>query len=89
MVFGVYAVDNDHEEMKKLRSVIAQFVKGHQNIKNFHAVYIEPVTRKIYCDFIVDYKLHDWESLRNEFIEYMSKEYHQSEIELTIETEFV
>lgn len=89
MVFGVYAVDNDHEEMKKLRSVIAQFVKGHQNIKNFHAVYIEPVTRKIYCDFIVDYKLHDWESLRNEFIEYMSKEYHQSKIELTIETEFV
>ena len=47
MVFGVYAVDNDHEEMKKLRSVIDQFVKGHQNIKKFHAVYIEPVTRKI------------------------------------------
>ena len=89
MVFGVYAVDNDHEDMKKLRGVIARFVKEHRHIKNFHAVYIEPTTRKIYCDFIVDYKLHDWEDLRNEFIEYMGKEYNQPEIELTIETEFV
>lgn len=89
MVFGVYAVDNDHEEMRALRTVIGRFVKEHEHIKNFHAVYIEPETGKIYCDFIVDYKLRDWDGLRTEFIDYMGREYRQTEIELTIETEFV
>ena len=89
MVFGVYAVDNDHEEMRALRAVIGRFVKEHEHIKNFHAVYIEPETGKIYCDFIVDYKLRDWDGLRAEFIDYMGKEYGPAEIELTIETEFV
>ena len=89
MVFGVYAVDNDHEEMRALRAVIGRFVKEHAHIKNFHAVYIEPETGKIYCDFIVDYKLRDWDGLRDAFIDYMRKEYGPAEIELTIETEFV
>ena len=89
MVFGVYAVDNDHEEMIKLRAVIGRFVKEHQYIKSFHAVYIEPETGKVYCDFIVDYKLRDWDGLRDAFIDYMHKEYGPAEIELTIETEFV
>ena len=89
MVFGVYAVDTDHEEMQKLRSVIGRFVKEHQYIKSFHAVYVEPETGKVYCDFIVDYKLRDWDGLRDAFIDYMREEYGPAEIELTIETEFV
>lgn len=89
MVFGVYAVDNDHEEMKELRSIISAFVKRNEHIKSFHAVYIEPQTGKVYCDFIVDYKLRDWDSLKIEFEEYMAKEYRSTDIELTIETEFV
>lgn len=89
MVFGVYAVDNDHEEMKELRSIISAFVKRNEHIKSFHAVYIEPQTGKVYCDFIVDYKLRDWDSLKIEFEEYMAKEYKSTDIELTIETEFV
>lgn len=89
MVFGVYAVDNDHEEMQKLRSVIGRFAKEHRYIESFHAVYLEPETGKVYCDFIVDYKLRDWDGLRDEFIDYMHREYSPAEIELTIETEFV
>lgn len=89
MVFGVYAVDNDHEEMKELRSIISAFVKRNEHIKSFHAVYIEPQTGKVYCDFIVDYKLRDWDSLKIKFEEYMAKEYKSTDIELTIETEFV
>lgn len=89
MVFGVYAVDNDHEEMKELRSIISAFVKRNEHIKSFHAVYIEPQTGKVYCDFIVDYKLRDWDSLKIEFEEYMAKAYKSTDIELTIETEFV
>ena len=89
MVFGVYAVDNDHEESKLLRQRIADFVREQGNVKSFHAVYIEPETEAIYCDLTVDYTLKNWEALEEEFTEYMKRFYPENELRLTIETDFV
>lgn len=89
MVFGVYAVDNDHVEVKQLRNDITAFKMEEEYVKSFHAVYIEPETNRIYVDFIVDYKLRDWNSLRNRFITYMADRYPEKEVVLTLETEFV
>lgn len=89
MVFGVYAVDNDHEEMKLVRKAVAEFVARQPHVKSFHAVYFEPGTSKIYCDLIVDYVLKDWDALRKEFLEFMKISHPDNEIALTIETEFV
>jgi len=89
MVFGVYAVDHDGEYIKELRHNIGAFMKQHEYVKSFHAVYIDQQTDDIYCDFIVDYKLKDWEGLRAEFTEYMSEYYPGKNVILTIETDFV
>lgn len=89
MVFGIYAVDNDSPEGKALRKYIGQYVIDTEHVKSFHAVYIEPDTNNIYCDLIVDYKLKDWDALRDDFIAYMAKKYPDNEVILTIETEFV
>lgn len=89
MVFGVYAVDNDHDDAKKLRKEIGTFIRSEEHVKSFHAVYIEPGTNKIYVDFIVDYELRDWESLEERFKNRMRDLYPDKEIILTIETEFV
>lgn len=89
MVFGVYAVDSDNEKIQNIRKTIAKFVNENNYIKNFHALYLEPITEKIYCDFIVDYALKDWNALKLEFETYMYKYYPKSAIELTVETEFV
>ncbi len=89
MVFGIYAVDNDHEYIKALRKTIAKFVSGQENVKSFHAVYLDQNSDKLYCDFIVTYDQKDWDGLRDSFVEYMKEFYPDKEIELTIETEFV
>lgn len=89
MVFGIYAVDNDHEEVKKIRRSVGSFVKSHDHITNFHAIYLEPATNKLYCDLVVDYNLKDWDNLREEFTKYMKELYPNNELVLTIETEFV
>jgi len=89
MTFGIYAVDNDHEGVKEIRQAIGAFVKAHDHLKSFHAVYLEPGTERIYCDFIVDYELRDWDALRTEFLAYMAERYPESEIALNIETEFI
>ena len=89
MLFGIYAVNNDREDVKAIRNDIAAFVEKHELIKSFHAVYLEPDTEKIYCDLIADYNLKDWNALEKEFTEYMKERYQHSEIGLTIETEYV
>lgn len=89
MVFGIYAVDHDGPLVKELRKNITDFMHAHEHIKSFHAVYIDSETNTIYCDFLVDYKLEDWEAVRSEFEAYMAGKYSDYKVVLTIETEFV
>lgn len=89
MVFGVYAVDNDHDESVRIRRAVAEFVRAHEHVKSFHAVYLEPGTDRIYCDLIVGYGLRDWDALRAEFLAYIKELFPSNSLELTIETEFV
>lgn len=89
MVFGIYAVDNDGEKIKVLRRQIADFIKQNEHIKSYHAVYIDSADSRIYCDFIVDYQLKDWDGVRTQFEDYMARQYPEYSVELTIETEFV
>ncbi|MDD6212289.1 MAG: cation diffusion facilitator family transporter [Clostridiales bacterium] len=89
MVFGIYAVDNDGEEIKELRKYIGNFVREQEHAKSFHALYLDKESHRLYCDIIVDYKLRDWEKLRTQFEEYISLQYPEYETDLTIETEFI
>lgn len=89
MVFGMYAVDNDHEDAKEARAYVAKFVRGRDHVKSYHAIYMEPGTNRFYVDLIVDYKLRDWDGLREEFTGYMKEKYPEKEIVLTLETEYV
>lgn len=89
MVFGIYAVDKDSKEMVALRKNIADFVRDTEHLESYHAVYIDPKNNDIYCDFIVDYDLDDWDKLREDFTAYMKKLYPNNRLELVIETRFV
>ena len=89
MVFGLYAVDNDNEQIKAIREAIGAFAGTQGHIVSYHAVYLEPETNRIYCDFVVDYELKDWDGLKRAFIDYMKERYPQSEVEVTVETEYV
>ena len=89
MVFGMYAVDSDHDEIKLMRTQIASFVREREHVQSYHALYIDPDNRDIYCDLVVDYELRDWDGLRNDFSEYMRNLYPESRLELVIETAYV
>lgn len=74
---------------REVRKYIGKFVRMNDHVKSFHALYLSRDTDTIYCDFIVDYALKDWDGMRVSFEEYMKKQYPEYRIELTIETEFV
>ena len=89
MVFGIYAVAHDHKDVKNIKQDINLFVSKNKNIKSIHAIYLEPKTNKIYCDFVVEYNLKESKKLKEDFLQYMAQKYPNNEIELTIETELV
>ena len=89
MVFGMYAVDNDHEEVRRVREQVTEFIRNHEHVESYHAIYLDPESDRLYCDFVVDYKLRDWEALRSEFADYMKERFPEKELVLTIETRFV
>lgn len=89
MVFGVYAVDRDHENVIEMRKYIGSFVQNTDHVNSFHALYIDPNNNDIYCDLVVDYDLDDWDKLRDTFTDYMQRKYPGQRLELVIETEYV
>ena len=89
LVFGMYAVDTDSPKMKDLRNYITTYTKSIPNIESFHAVYIDPDNNDIYCDFVVDYELKDWDKVKEDFIKYMHDKYPNSKTELVLETKYV
>lgn len=89
MVFGVYSVDNDSPESREIRRIIGEYIKDKEHIKSFHAVWKDESEKKLYCDFLVDYKLRDWDATNKDFVRYMNEKYPGYEVILTIETEFV
>ena len=89
MVFGIYAVDNDHQDSRRLRQQVAAFVRKHPHVISFHALYIHPNGADLYVDLVVDYDLRDWDALRKEFTDYMKEHYPERHLELVIETNYV
>ena len=89
MVFGIYAVDNDHQDSRRLRQQVAAFVRKHPHVISFHALYIHPNGTDLYVDLVVDYDLRDWDALRKEFTDYMEACYPEKQLELVIETNYV
>ncbi len=89
MVFGIYAVDEKTESSRTLRRQIAEFVRAHDHVKSYHALFHDQKRSRIYCDFVVDYAPFDWDALKAEFAAYIGARYPGVETELVVETEFV
>ena len=89
MVFGIYAVDRDHAQIRQLREQVAAFVREQKHVTSYHALYIHPNGKDLYVDLVVDYDLADWEALRKDFTAYMAELYPDKHLELVIETNYV
>ena len=89
MVFGVYAVDKDSKESKKLHKQIADYVKKHEHIKSYHAIYFDKNKNRIYCDLVCDYEAEDLGLIQKDFTAYLQELYPDRQIAVNIDTDFV
>ena len=84
MVFGIYAVDNDSADSKKLRKEIADFVRNNEHIKSYHAIYSDKRINTIYCDLVIDYEV-DREAITRQFEAYLKSIYPDKNIQVNID----
>ena len=89
MTFGIYAVDKDSDISRKLHQQIADYVKEHEHIRSYHAVYFDEIKNRIYCDLVVDFEINDFDAAIRDFVSYLQPFYPDSEIMVNIDTEFV
>lgn len=89
LVFGIYAVDKDSKESKKLHKLVATYVRGQEHVSNYHAIYFDKENGRIYCDLVVDYDQEDYDGLIADFRDYLKKSFPDQEIVVNIDTEFV
>lgn len=89
MVFGIYAVDNDSPSSKEMRELVASFIRGEDLVKSYHALFLDDEINTLYCDFIVDYALDDWDALRERFARHLESHRPGTALELTIETDYI
>ena len=89
MVFGIYAADHESERAAEMRRAISDFVRNQEHITGYHALYVDEIEKCIYCDFVVDYDLRDWNAVRRKIAAYLRAQYPDYRQELTVKTEFV
>lgn len=89
MVFGIYAADHESVRAAEMRRAISDFVRNQEHITGYHALYVDEIEKCIYCDFVVDYDLRDWNAVRRKIEAYLQKQYPDYRQELTVKTEFV
>jgi len=89
IVFGIYAVDNDSKDSKKLRQQIAEYVRSKEHLISFHAVFMDQKRKRIYCDLVVDHEAGDLMLLHEDFVGYLKNLYPDQDIEVNIDTEFI
>lgn len=89
MVFGIYASNRESERAAEMRCIISKLVCEQAHITGYHALYVDEAERCIYCDFIVDYDLHDWNAVKRRIAAALRDQYPDYRLELTVKAEYV
>lgn len=87
IVFGLYAVDMDHEETKDLVELLTSLAGEDSHILGFHGLDVDSEIKTIYCDITLDFDC-DRESIYRRVTNAIQKKYPDYAVFVTVDTEF-
>ena len=56
IVFGIYAVDPEDEDYRKVCSILDHLLMEEPDLISYHGIYVDHSKQSIYCDIVVDFK---------------------------------
>lgn len=81
---GIYSI-NTNGEGKEIREYVKNTVFSHEGIIEFHGFYIDVERKYMSFDVVVDYKIKDKESLKNNIINDIHKKYDDYSINIALD----
>jgi cation diffusion facilitator family transporter len=81
---GIYSVDNS-DESKAMRTEITRIVMSHENVLQMHGFRVDPDSKLINLDIIIDYGLEDREALYCTIYQEIQSRYPDYTIEMVLD----
>ena len=82
---GIYAINTKDEKVKEARSKIHDIVFKHDGILQMHGFYINFDTKYISFDIVLDFKVNEKETLREEIISDINKEFENYNVNINLD----
>ena len=88
LTVGIYASNNNHPEMKEIRSFVYNLVRLEEQIKEIHAFYVDEVNSIISFDLIVSFKVDNPEELTEKIKKQVEEKYTNYKCYIVLDSDF-
>lgn len=88
MTIGVYAANDSEPYVAKLKADLLRILHSYQEILEFHAFYVDKELKQVTFDLIFDFETKNVESLKEEIIQRIKKDYSEFEFSIVVDPDF-
>lgn len=88
LTFGIYAVDNQGDEVGQMQHEIKSIANSFEGVLQSHGIFIDQERKYISFDIVVDFKVPDWNVLRENVIKKVNEAYPTYKIEINLDIDY-
>ena len=88
LTVGIYASNNNHPEMKEIRTFVYELVRSYEQINEIHAFYVDDINLIISFDLIVSFKEENPDKIVNEIKEKVEEKYKDYKCAIVLDADF-
>lgn len=88
LTVGIYASNNNHPEMKEIRTFVYELVRSYEQINEIHAFYVDDINMIISFDLIVSFKEENPDKIVNEIKEKVEEKYKDYKCAIVLDADF-
>ena len=85
---GIYAVEQEDQEIVAMREKIGQISKSHEGVVNSHGVYIDKEMKKIFFDVTLDFSVPDKTSMSGQIKKEVEEAYPGYDVNVNCDTNY-
>ena len=82
---GIYAKNTQDPELSRMQDTVSQIILGHEGVLQVHGFYVDPETKTVNLDVIIDFALEDRKALFEHICQELAQAYPDYQMQLTMD----
>ena len=82
---GIYAKNTQDPELGRMQDTVSQIILGHEGVLQVHGFYVDPETKTVNLDVIIDFALEDRKALFEHICQELAQAYPDYQMQLTMD----